>query len=81
MMYAEFVACYEATGQIEWFKNFVPGLRVVDNIEKSLKIYCENEPLVQYSYNNKKVMLSSTLILSIILLRRKSKIIPLLLST
>jgi hypothetical protein len=27
---------------------------VVDNNETSLKIYCDNEPVVQYSYNNKK---------------------------
>jgi hypothetical protein len=53
-MYAEFVACYEATGQAEWLKKFIPRLRVVDNIEKSFKIYCDNEPAVQYSYNNKK---------------------------
>jgi hypothetical protein len=54
MMYAEFVACYEATGQVEWLKKFIPRLRVVNNIEKLLKIYCDNEPAVQYSYNNKK---------------------------
>jgi hypothetical protein len=53
-MYAEFVACYEATGQAEWLKKFVPRLRVVDSIEKPLKIYCDNEPATQYSYNNKK---------------------------
>jgi hypothetical protein len=33
MMYAEFVACYEATGQAEWFKKFIPRLSVVDSIE------------------------------------------------
>ena len=33
-MYAEFVACYEASVQVTWFKKFVPGLRVVDSIEK-----------------------------------------------
>jgi hypothetical protein len=54
MMYVEFVACYETTGQAEWFKKFVPRLRVVDNIEKPLKIYCDNEPTIQYFYNNKK---------------------------
>jgi hypothetical protein len=27
---------------------------VIDSIEKTLKIYCDNEPTVQYSYNNKK---------------------------
>jgi hypothetical protein len=53
-MYVEFVACYEATGQAEWLKKFVPRVRVVDNIEKLFKIYCDNEPAVQYSYNNKK---------------------------
>jgi hypothetical protein len=30
------------------------GLRVVDSIKKPLKIYCDNEPAVPYSYNNKK---------------------------
>jgi hypothetical protein len=29
-MYAEFVACYEATGQVNWLKKFMPGLKVVD---------------------------------------------------
>ena len=52
-MYVEFVACYEAIGQILWFKKFVPGLRVVDSIEKPLKLYCDNEPAVLYSHNNK----------------------------
>jgi hypothetical protein len=43
IMYVEFVAHYETTGQAKWFKKFVPGLRVVDSIEKPLKIYCDNE--------------------------------------
>jgi hypothetical protein len=54
MMYVKFVACYEATGQAEWLKKFVLGLRVINSIEKPLKIYCDNESAVQYSYNNKK---------------------------
>ena len=52
-MYAEFIACYEATGQAMWLKKFVPGLRVVDSIERPLKIYCDNEPAVFYCHNNK----------------------------
>jgi hypothetical protein len=54
MMYAEFVACYEATGQAMWLNKFVPGLRVVDSIERPLKLYCDNEPTVLYTHNNKK---------------------------
>jgi hypothetical protein len=53
MMYAEFVACYETTVQAMWLKKFVPGLRVVDNIERPLKLYCDNEPVIFYAHNNK----------------------------
>jgi hypothetical protein len=52
-MHAEFVATYEATGQAMWMKKFVPGLRVVDSIERPLRIYCDNEPAVFFSHNNK----------------------------
>ena len=52
-MYVEFVACYEATGQVNWLKKFVPGLKVVDDIYRLLKLYCDNNPAIQYVHNNK----------------------------
>ena len=52
-MYAEFVACYEASGQVEWLKKFIPSLRVVDSIQRPLRMYCDNEPAVFYTHNNK----------------------------
>jgi hypothetical protein len=55
MMYVEFVACYEAVGQTMWLKKFVPSLRVVDSIERPLKLYCDNEPALLYAHNNKKI--------------------------
>jgi hypothetical protein len=79
MMYAEFVACYEAVGQAMWLKKFVLGLRVIDSIERSLKLYCDNEPTVLYAHNNKKTRLSSTLILGFMLWKRKFRIILLVL--
>ena len=51
-MYAEFIACYEATGQGIWLMKFVPGLRVVNSIERPLKIYCDNTSAVDYCHNN-----------------------------
>jgi hypothetical protein len=54
MMYAEFVACYEAMGQAMWLKKFVPDLSVVDSIERLLKLYCDNESVVLYAHSNKK---------------------------
>lgn len=52
-MQAEFIACFEATGQAVWLKNFLPGLKVVDSISKPLTLYCDNEPRVFYANNNK----------------------------
>ena len=38
-MQAEFVTCFEATGQAVWLKNFILRLQVVDGISKPLTIY------------------------------------------
>jgi hypothetical protein len=67
MMYVEFVVCYEATGQVMWLKKFIISLRVVDNIERPLKLYCDNEPTVLYSHNNKKTKAANHITLGFIL--------------
>jgi hypothetical protein len=54
-MHTKFIACYKATGQAMQLKKFVPYLRVVDSIERPLKLYCDNEPAVLYAHNNKKI--------------------------
>jgi hypothetical protein len=54
IMYAKFVACYEATGQAIWLKKFVSGLKVIDNIKRPLKLYCDNELAVPYAHGNEK---------------------------
>jgi hypothetical protein len=52
-MYTEFVAYYEATRQMNWLKKFIPGLKVVDSIHTTLKLYYDNNPAVQYAHNIK----------------------------
>ena len=51
-MATEFVACYEASNQGIWLKNFVTGLQIVEGIEIPLKIYYDNKSVVLYSNNN-----------------------------
>jgi hypothetical protein len=51
--YVEFVVCFEASGQVNWLKKFIPGLKVVDSIDKPLKLYCDNASVVQYAHNNR----------------------------
>ena len=52
-MQAEFVACYGATTQAIWLKNFISGLLVVDSISRPIKIFCDNNVVVFFSKNNK----------------------------
>jgi hypothetical protein len=52
-MHTDFIATYEATRQVIWMKKSVPRLRVVDSIERPLRIYCDDEPAVFHSHNNK----------------------------
>ena len=51
-MAAEFVACYEASNQGIWLRNFVTGLRILEGVERPLKIFCDNKSAVLYSNNN-----------------------------
>jgi hypothetical protein len=52
-MEAEFIACFEATSQAKWLRNFITGLQVVDSISKPLRIYCDNLATIFFSKNNK----------------------------
>lgn len=52
-MEAEFVACFEATVQALWLRNFISGLRVMDSIARPLKIYCDNSAAVFFSKNDR----------------------------
>ncbi|RVX08106.1 Retrovirus-related Pol polyprotein from transposon TNT 1-94 [Vitis vinifera] len=50
---AEFIACYEASNHGIWLWNFVTQLRIVDGIEKPLRINCDNKAAELYSKNNR----------------------------
>ena len=52
-MAAEFIACYEASNHGVWLRNFITRLRIVNEIERPLKIYCDNKSVVLYSNNNR----------------------------
>ena len=50
-MEAEYMACYEATCQAVWLRNFISALGVVDSISRPLKLYCDNSAAVSFSKN------------------------------
>ncbi|RZC22150.1 Epoxide hydrolase A isoform A [Glycine soja] len=57
-MIVEFIACFEASNHWIWLRNLVISLRVVDDIEIPLKIYCDNNSAVLYSNNNRSTIKS-----------------------
>jgi hypothetical protein len=54
-----------------WLKNFIPGLRVIDNISKSLMIYCDNKATLFFSDNNKSSGVSKHIELRYLILRER----------
>ena len=52
-MEAEFIACYKASNHGIWLWNFITRLRIVDGIEKPLRINCDNKAVELYSKNNR----------------------------
>ncbi|RVW98371.1 Retrovirus-related Pol polyprotein from transposon TNT 1-94 [Vitis vinifera] len=52
-MEAEFVARFEAIVHGLWLRNFISGLAIVDTIEKSLRIYCDNSAAIFFYKNDK----------------------------
>jgi Reverse transcriptase (RNA-dependent DNA polymerase) len=64
-MQVEFVACYEATGQAVWLKNFIPGLQVIDSIASEVAIF--------FSKNNKSSDTSKWINIKYLVVRDKVK--------
>ena len=52
-MEAEFVFCFEATSYGVWLRSFIAGLRVVDSISRSLRMYYDHSTVVFMAKNNK----------------------------
>ena len=54
-MAAEYIACYEASNHGKWLKKFVINLKVVQGIERPLKLYCDNQSTVMVANNNRSL--------------------------
>ncbi|KAF5934643.1 hypothetical protein HYC85_030814 [Camellia sinensis] len=54
-MAAEFVACYKASNHGIWLRNFVTRLRILEGIERPLKLYNDNKSAVLCSNNNRSL--------------------------
>ena len=52
-MTAEFIVCYKPSNHGIWLWNFVSGLLIVDGVDRSLILFCDNKSPVLDSNNNR----------------------------
>ncbi|RVW50974.1 Retrovirus-related Pol polyprotein from transposon TNT 1-94 [Vitis vinifera] len=70
-MEAEFIACYEASNHGIWLRNFITELRIVDGIEKPLRINCDNKVVELYSKNNRSSSKSKHINIKFLVVKKK----------
>jgi len=68
-MEVEFVACYEASNQAIWLKNFVFKLQLVDLVERPLQLYYDKIAADLYCKSDKSSARSGTLTSSFLSLK------------
>ena len=70
-MQAEFIVCYEASNQAIWLWNFITGLHIVNDIERPLRINCDNKVAKLYSKNNRSSSKSKHIDLKFLVVQEK----------
>ncbi|XP_058763557.1 secreted RxLR effector protein 161-like [Vicia villosa] len=46
---AKLITCYEASNHVIWLMNLITRLRIMEEIERPLKLYCDNKSVILYS--------------------------------
>ena len=54
-MEAEYIACYEASNIGNWLKIFCYKVKVVQGVERPLKLYCDNQSAVMFANINRSL--------------------------
>ncbi|KAI5349422.1 hypothetical protein L3X38_002309 [Prunus dulcis] len=70
-MFAEFLACCEATSQAIWLRNFIISLNVVESIHRPIQIWNDNSAAVLFAKGNKRTKGSRLLDVKFIIVKEK----------
>ena len=70
-MAVKFIACNGASNHGIWLRNFVIGLRIMDGIERPLKLFCDNKSAVLYSNNNRSLTKSKHIDIKFLVVKEK----------
>ncbi|CAL8166550.1 unnamed protein product [Prunus armeniaca] len=70
-MLVEFLACYEATSQAMWLRNFILSLNVVESIHRPIQLWNDNSATVLFAKGNKRTRGSRLLNVKYIIVKEK----------
>lgn len=51
---SEYVGCYEAVRQGVWLRNLISDMKIVNDIERPITIFCDNTSDVFFAKNNRR---------------------------
>ncbi|KAM1128224.1 hypothetical protein ACFX15_037517 [Malus domestica] len=72
-MEVEFVACFEGMKQAAWLKNFLTDLKIVNSVQKPVKMFCDNNSAVFFAKNNKRTSASRLMDVKFLKVREQVK--------
>ena len=70
-----FVCCFEATSHGVWLKSFISGLRIMDSISRTFKVFCDKSAVVFIAKNNKSGSRSKHIDIKYLAIREKVVVI------
>lgn len=70
-MEAKFIACYEASNHGILLRNLVTGLRIMEGIERSLRLFCDNKSIILYSNNNRSSTKSKHIVIKFLVVKER----------
>ncbi|CAN6476145.1 unnamed protein product [Victoria cruziana] len=72
-MAVEYITCYDASNQALWLYNFVVGQRIMTEIERPLRLLCDNSSAVQFSNNNRSLSKSKYIDIKYLVMKERTQ--------
>ena len=72
-MEVELISYFEATSHGVWLKSFIASLRVVDSIQRPLRLYCDNSSAIFLAKNDKSGSRSKHIDIKYLAIRERVK--------
>ena len=67
----EYITCYEASNIGNWLKKLCHNSKVVQEVERPLKIYCDNQSAVMFANSNRSLIKSKHIYIKYLVVKER----------